>query len=121
MKKSHLMNSFRFDWGVVIMKCHTPELSKKQLETVRVECNKQFYELLDKFNRQASLQILHVLHFEYGFGQQRLEQFARRLTKVQNELHDRYEMSNNDTPWICEQQLKADRIDVDAILGCKQK
>ncbi len=98
------------------MKCNTPKLTAKEMKAVREECQRQFDELIDEFNRQVVLQLLHVLHFEYGFGQQRLEAFARRLKTMQNGLRDKYELSEGDTAWLCEQQLRADHIDVDTLL-----
>lgn len=98
------------------MRCNTPKLTAKEMKAVREECQRQFDELIDGFNRQAVLQLLHVLHFEYGFGQQRLGTFASRLKDMQTELRATYELSENDTAWLCEQQLRADHIDVDTLL-----
>lgn len=70
------------------MKCHVPKLTNREMAAVRQECQKQFDELLTGFNRQAALQILYVLHTEYGFGQQRLEKFAERLKRVQDGLNE---------------------------------
>lgn len=98
------------------MKCNVPKLTKKEREAVAVECDRQFADLLDKFNRQAAAQVLFVLHFEYGFGQDELEKFAKKLTAVQSGLEDRYELKCGDTPWLCETKLREDHIDVDKIL-----
>lgn len=98
------------------MKCNTPTLTAKEMKAVREECQRQFDELIDEFNRQVVLQLLHVLHFEYGFGQQRLETFASKLKDMQTGLRATYELSENDTAWLCEQQLRADHIDVDTLL-----
>ena len=86
------------------------------MKAVREECQRQFDELLRVYNRQVVLQLLHVLHFEDGFGQQRLETFAHRLKDMQTGLRATYELSENDTAWLCEQQLRADHIDVDTLL-----
>ena len=98
------------------MKCNTPKLTAREMKAVREECQRQFDELLRVYNRQVVLQLLHVLHFEYGYGQQRLETFAHRLKEMQTGLRSRYELSENDTAWLCEQQLRADHIDVDTLL-----
>ena len=98
------------------MKCHVPKLTAKEMKAVREECQRQFDELLEGYNRQVVLQLLHVLHFEYGYGQQRLETFARRLKEMQTGMRSRYELSEGDTAWLCEQQLRADHINVDTLL-----
>lgn len=98
------------------MKCNVPKLTAKEMKAVREECQRQFDELLNVYNRQVVLQLLHVLHFEYGFGQQRLETFAKRLMEMQTGIRSRYELSESDTAWICEQQLRADHINVDKLL-----
>ena len=98
------------------MKCNVPKLTAKEMKAVREECQRQFDGLLKGYNRQVALQLLHVLHFDYGFGQQRLETFANRLREMQTGMRSRYELTESDTAWLCEQQLRADHIDVDTLL-----
>lgn len=98
------------------MKCNVPKLTAKEMKAVREECQRQFDELLKGYNRQVALQLLHVLHFEYGFGQRRMEKFANRLKEMQTGMRSRYELTESDTAWLCEQQLRADHIDVDTLL-----
>lgn len=103
------------------MKCNVPKLTAKEMKAVREECQRQFDELLKGYNRQVALQLLHVLHFEYGFGQQRLEKFEHRLKEMQTGMRSRYELTESDTAWLCEQQLRADHIDVDTLLEGDKK
>ena len=99
------------------MKVRIPKLNDKQLAVVREEVRKEFSRHLDKYNREAATQILHILHFEFGFGQNRLQRFADLLCKMQAEQKERYEVPDQDIPWLCETQLKQNGIDVDALLG----
>lgn len=62
------------------------------------------------------MQVLHILRFDFGFGQQRLQRFADKLTEMQKNQRDRYEMTDDDTPWLCEQQLKESGIILDTFL-----
>lgn len=39
------------------MKCNTPKLTAKEMKAVREECQRQFDELIDEFNRQVVLQL----------------------------------------------------------------
>ena len=82
-------------------------LSKK----VKDDIAKQFYKHLDKYNYDASVQVMHILHFEFGFGEKRLKRFAELLNQMQQEQKERYELENEDTPWICEEQLRQSGID----------
>ena len=84
--------------------------------SVKEDISKQFTKLLDKYNYDAALQIIHILHFEFGFGEKRLQKFADSLTQMQKDQKERYELEDEDTPWICEVQLKRDGIDVKKIL-----
>jgi hypothetical protein len=78
----------------------------------------EFNELLERYNRDANLQFLYVLHFYFGFGQQRLEKAAEKLFEMQRDLDYRYELPQDDTAWLCEQKLKESGIDIDKIWGC---
>ncbi len=92
------------------------EPTATQRRALRAECVREFDKLLAEYNRQSAVQILHILHFDYGFGQQRLKKFAEKFANMQLKTIDRYEMTDEDTPWLCEKQLRDDGIDVDKLL-----
>ena len=85
-------------------------------QSVKDDIAKQFMLLLDKYNYDAALQVLHILHFDFKFGNKKLKRFADRLTQMQKEQKERYELQDEDTPWICAEQLRKDGIYVDKIL-----
>ncbi len=85
-------------------------------QSVKDDIAKQFTKLLDKYNYDAACQILHILHFEFGWGEKRLQRFADCLTQMQKEQKERYELDDEDTPWICAEQLRRDGIDIQKIL-----
>jgi galactokinase len=89
----------------------------KQRKALRQEVVKEFNKLLERYNRDTALQILHILHFNFGFGQQRLQRFADKLEEMQKGQEERYELEQSDTPWLCERQLKQAGINVAKILG----
>ena len=89
----------------------------KQKQILRQECIKEFDKLLAAYNRQVALQVLHILHFDYGFGQQRLKQFSDKLAAMQEKTIIRYEVTDNDVPDICEIQLRDSGIDLKEFLG----
>ena len=47
----------------------------------------------------------------------RLGRFADRLTEMQAQQKQRYELGDADTPWLCERQLSDDGVDVNSLLG----
>ncbi len=87
-----------------------------QRKVLKAECEKEFLKLLGRFNHQVAVQILYILRFDYGFGQERLEKFADRLKQMQIDLEDRYEMGEDCTWWLCEQKLIESGIDVKELL-----
>lgn len=96
------------------MKCNMngKNLSKSVQEDIRLT----FLKYIDGYNYDAALQILHILHFNFGFGEKRLQRFADCLTQMQKEQKERYELDAEDTPWICAEQLRRDGIDVQKII-----
>lgn len=86
-------------------------------KSVKNDIAKQFYLLLDKYNYEASVQVIHILHFEFGFGKKRLKRFAELLNQMQQEQKSRYELKDEDTPWICEEQLRQSGIDFKKLMG----
>lgn len=102
------------------MKCriHKNEPNAAQRKVLREQVGIEFNKLLERYNRDANLQFLYVLHFYFGFGQQRLEKAAEKLFEMQRDLDYRYELPQDDTAWLCEQKLKESGIDIDKIWGC---
>lgn len=86
-------------------------------KSVKNDIAKQFYLLLDKYNYEASVQVIHILHFEFGFGEKRLKRFAELLNQMQQEQKSRYELQDEDTPWICEEQLRQSGIDFKKLMS----
>ena len=101
------------------MKCrlYKNEPTATQRKALRQECVKEFDKLLSDYNRQVALQVLYILHFDYGFGQQRLQKFADKLSEMQIKTVDRYEVEDGDVPDICYIKLKDDGIDIEKILN----
>lgn len=86
--------------------------NSKQRKIVEQECIKEFDRLLEAYNKEAVLQVLYILRFEFGFGQKRLKEFADKLTAMQSNTIDRYEVKNEDVPDICEIRLRESGIDL---------
>ena len=87
-----------------------------QRRALKQECAKEFDKLLSLYNKQVALQVLHILRFDFGFGQERLQKFSDKLAEMQNDTIGRYLVEDEEVPDICEMKLKASGIDVDALL-----
>ena len=87
-----------------------------QRKALREECVKEFDKLLANYNRQAAIQILHILRFDYGFGQKRLKEFSDRLNALQDRTTVKYELEEGDTIWICKKELEESGIDLKEFL-----
>jgi hypothetical protein len=87
-----------------------------QRRVLRQECVKEFDNLLGIYNRQVALQVLHILRFDFGWGQQRLKQFSEKLAEMQIDTMDRYIATDEEVPDICEIKLRESGIDVKSLL-----
>ena len=87
-------------------------LNLKQRNIVKQECLKEFDRLLEAYNKEAVLQVLYILRFEYGFGQQRLKEFCDKLSVMQSKTVNRYEVKDEEVPDICEIKLRESGIDL---------
>ena len=88
----------------------------EQRKALKQQVAIEFNKLLERYNHDTAMQVLHILHFDFGFGQSRLQRFADKLTEMQVNQKERYELPDSDTPWLCEKQLQEDGINVDALM-----
>lgn len=98
------------------MKARVPALTPAQKQSIREECANEFSKLVSNYNRRAAVQVLHILRFNFNFGEERLKKFAELLSQMQKEAVDRYEISNKEIPDICEIQLRDSGVNVDKFL-----
>ncbi len=92
---------------------HQPNAAQRK--TLRNECVKHFDNLLSTYNRQVALQVMHILRFDFNFGQQRLKQFSDKLAEMQIKTMDRYVATDEEVPDICEIQLRESGINLDEL------
>lgn len=88
----------------------------EQRKALKQQVAIEFEKLLKQYNHDTAMQVLHILHFDFGFGQSRLQRFADKLTEMQADQKERYELPDSDTPWLCEKQLQEDGIDIDTLM-----
>jgi hypothetical protein len=87
-----------------------------QRRVLHQECVREFDNLLALYNRQVALQVLHILRFDFGFGQQRLKQFSDKLAEMQIKTIGKYEATDGEVPDICEIQLRDSGINIKELL-----
>ena len=87
-----------------------------QRKILRQECIKQFDEYLSLYNREVALQVLHILRFDFNFGQERLQKFSDKLAEMQIKTISKYEATDGEVADICEIQLRNSGIDVKELL-----
>ncbi|MGN0451072.1 MAG: hypothetical protein ACI4FN_02995 [Acutalibacteraceae bacterium] len=97
-------------------KIYRNQPNSAQKKALNAECVKEFDKLLAEYNREVALQVLYILRFDFGFGQERLQKFADRLSEMQNNTIHRYEVKDGEIPDVCEIKLRESGIDVDKIL-----
>ena len=87
-----------------------------QRRVLHQECVKEFDNLLGLYNRQVALQVLHILRFDFNFGQERLQKFSDKLAEMQIKTISKYEATDGEVADICEIQLRDSGIDVKSLL-----
>lgn len=77
------------------------------------EIQRQIAEFDKQHAQEFDAMVLWVLNKEFGFGEKRLRRYYDRFSPVLHELITRYELGKADTPWICKEDLKKIRVDLD--------
>jgi hypothetical protein len=82
------------------------------------EIRRQCVAICNQFELDYDTMAIYILHYFYGFGAKRIEEYHRHLIEERNELKEFYEADDKD-PYIhfyaMRQKLKADGIDVEAL------
>lgn len=99
------------------MKAMINKLSAAQRKLVQDECKKEFNRLVSNYNKQAALQVLHILYFAFDFSNEQLKRFAEKLTEMQDEAVNRYEITDGEVPDVCEIHLRDAGVNIDELLG----
>lgn len=93
------------------MKARVP-MTSNQKKVMDAEIRRQLAE----YDRQNAMEIdamvLWVLYSEFGFRKKRLKRFYDKFIPELDALINRYEMVNDDTPWLCIRKLKDAGINI---------
>ena len=77
-----------------------------QRKALHKQCQKEFFNLLENYNKQVAAQIMCILHFDFGFGKKRLFDFFKKLKRMQADYMERYELIDEEVPDVCEIKLR---------------
>lgn len=77
-----------------------------QTKALEEMARKEFFGQVEDYNKMVVIQIMHILHFDFGFGKKRLSDFFKKMKEMQKNNMCRYEAEDEDIPSICEIQLR---------------
>jgi len=83
-----------------------------QKKAMNAEIRRQLAEYNEKNADEIDAMVLWVLYSEFGFREKRLKRFYERFNRELDDLRDRYEMTDEDTVWLCTRKLKDAGIDI---------
>lgn len=93
------------------MKARIP-LTNSQKRAMEAEMKAQMAEYDRKNWEEIDAMVLWVLYSQFGFREKRLRKFYESFAEELRQLIKRYEMSTNDTAWLCARKLKDAGIDI---------
>lgn len=83
-----------------------------QKKAMNAEIRRQLAEYNEKNADEIDAMVLWVLYSEFGFREKRLKRFYEIFNRELDALRDRYEMTDEDTVWLCTRKLKDAGIDI---------
>lgn len=88
-------------------------LTAAEKKAMEMEIKRQLAEFDRKHELEIDAVVLWLLHEEFGFGEKRLKKLYSRLKPAIDELINRYQMDEEDGPWLCTTKLKNYGIDLE--------
>lgn len=94
-----------------------PSLTQKLIKKKQKdEFNRLVRENLEKWDAkhddEIDALILWELHEQFGFGAKRLRRFYDGFTQAYEDLRKRYECTDEDAIWVCQQKLRGIGVDI---------
>lgn len=88
------------------------QLTAAEQKAIDREIEKRLVIYTENHNLEIIAMTLLTLHEEFGFGESRLKRFFDRYDETVEGLVKRYELDEDDAPWIATHKLKEIGIDV---------
>ena len=94
---------------------HIPAEVRREIErSVKKETRKQAWAAYSDLIMDECAIFFWVLHEKYGFGKKRLRDLYDAYDPLWEELREHYELTTDDTPFVCRAKLKEIGVDLDA-------
>ena len=90
------------------------ELTAAEQKSLDMECRRQLAEYIRKHDLEIEASVIRQLRQLTGWGETRLKRFYEAFDKELYKLVDRYEMTDDDAPWLCTRELKEEGFDIEA-------
>lgn len=102
------MNSLKYQ------RRQSPIFNPAQEKAMKKEIRRQCAEYNRAHKNEIVALVLWEIHEQLGLGAVRLRRFFDNFDQTLDAMLDHYEMSDEDTCWICTQKLKDIGIDIEA-------
>lgn len=89
------------------------KLTNAEQKAMEMEIRRAWAEYTRKHEVEIEALVIRQLRRHTGWGETRLKRFYDGFADNLNSLVSAYEMSENDAPWLCTQELLKEGFDID--------
>lgn len=90
------------------------ELTAAEEKALDMEVRRRLAEYTRKHDLEIEATVIRQLRRLTGWGETRLKRFYGEFDKELYKLVDRYEMKDDDAPWLCTNELLKEGFDIEA-------
>lgn len=90
------------------------ELTATEKRAMDIEIGKEFAEYDRKNTAEIDAIVLYLIHKHYDADAAKLKEIFNDFIDAIDALAVRYELDDEDNPWLCTQMLKQIGVDIDA-------
>ena len=94
-------------------KVYGAEFTKAELKAIEMEARRALAEYERKNAIEIEAIVIRQLRRLTGWGETRLKRFYDGFDDELNKLIERYEMTEEDSPWLCTMDLKREGFDIE--------
>lgn len=94
------------------------KLNKKRIEAAQARqiARTRAQEIMDDAFRRADIAVIATLHYDFGFGKDRIMKFYTAMVKRHNEMKEKWQCGDDNSHYlIMLERLKYDGIDVEQL------
>ena len=94
-------------------KAYGVELTASEQKALDAEIRRQLAEHTKKHTLEIEAVVIRTLRRLTGWGETRLKRFYDEFDGELDKLVGRYEMTEEDAPWLCTRELKEEGFDIE--------